>query len=523
MGRKPSLATACELVSEDTTRFLTPRPTPLAVFPSVTTTLSAAKFTVSTDAQPRHLIGPDTTFALPQIVAALSTALDLTEGQPENHSVRSCLIALRLGREIGLSPQDEEALLYAVLLKDLGCSSNAAKMCWLFGADERRVKHDLKTVNWQKAASKFGFAVRHVAPGESTIQKVLRLVAMAREGESGERKLVEIRCERGAEIAANVGLPAATSLAIKHLDEHWNGGGHPSGLKGEEISLLGRIAGLVQTVDVFVTADGLDAGYAVARERRGTWFDPELVTALESIRGDAAFWQAAYGPDPRAVLEAWDRVDSGTEIITADSEQLDRLCLGFAQVVDAKSPWTFRHSERVAEIAAGVSRELGGNSAVCRDVYLAGLMHDLGKLGVSNMILDKPGKPTDDEFAEIRKHPDLSEQVLRRVDGFARFADVACAHHERLDGRGYHRRLPDTVLPFEARILAVADVFEALTANRPYRDGMPAEKAFDIMRRDLGTAFDHECFAALLRHLEKTTMTSRVEDQLAAIEKAHSG
>ena len=475
-----------------------------------------------TTGQLSRLLGEET-INLPQIVGALSTALDLTEGQPENHAVRSCLIAMRLADELHLPEADRTALFYATLLKDLGCSSNAAKLCWLFGADDRQVKANLKTVDWSKLVRRFSFAIRHVAPGESPLQKALKFAAMAREGESGSRKIVEIRCERGAEIARNVGLPEETATAIRHLDEHWDGGGHPSGLKGQEISLLGRIAGLVQTVEVFATAEGLDAAFAMAKDRRRTWFDPELVEALFATRTDALFWNRAYGPDPRGFLATWEPATVPNAEGASSNDRIDRLCRGFAQVVDAKSPWTFRHSEHVAEIAVGISKEMGADSPVRRDIYRAGLMHDLGKLGVSNLILDKPGKPTDDEFVEIRKHPDLSEQVLRRVDGFRRFADVACAHHERLDGRGYHRRLDDSILPLEACVLAVADVYEALTADRPYRSGMPTEKALDIMRRDVGKAFHPDCFEALLKWLDKTTFTSRVESQLSALEKIYSG
>ena len=466
----------------------------------------------------------DAPIPLSQLAAALSTALDLTEGQPENHAVRSCHIALRIAEIVGLSAEDRAALYYAVLLKDLGCSSNAAKLCYLFGADDRTVKGDLKTVNWSRLTSKFRFALGHIAPGESPMQKVLKLVAMARQGEAGEKKLVEIRCERGAEIARMVGLPEAAAQAIRHLDEHWDGSGHPVGVKGHEIPLLARIAGLAQTVEVFTTAHGPAAARNMATARRGTWFDPALVDAFQSISRCDPVWKDAYGLDPRGALRSLAPPEAFADTIGDGADaQLDRVCLGFARVVDAKSPWTCKHSERVAELARGVTRELGGDLDAQRDLHRAGLLHDLGKLGVSNLILDKPGKPTDSEFDEIRKHPDYSEQILRRVTGFERFADVASAHHERLDGRGYHRRLPGTVLSPAARILSVADVYEALTADRPYRSGFPRDKAMEIMRRDVGTAFCPVSFEALERLVEKIEFTPRVEAQLAAIEAAYSG
>src|SRR5207248_2239576 len=171
----------------------------------------------------------------------------------------------------------------------------------------------------------------------------------------------------------------------------------------------------------------------------------------------------------------------------------------FARVVDAKSPWTYQHSTRVAEIADGVAGQFACSPQLRRDIRRAALLHDIGKLGVSNMILDKPGKPTDEEFVQIRKHPDYSLQILRQVDAFETLADVASAHHERLDGRGYHRRLDGTRLPWVARVLTVADICEAMSAQRPYRDAMPWGKIQQIMSADAGQGVDPECFAALAR------------------------
>lgn len=130
------------------------------------------------------------------------------------------------------------------------------------------------------------------------------------------------------------------------------------------------------------------------------------------------------------------------------------------------------------------------------------LLHDLGKLSISNTILDKPGRLTDKEFAAIRKHPEYSERILRRVEPFASLALAAGAHHERMDGRGYHKGIPAGTLPIEARLLAVADQFEALTATRPYREGMRPEDALALIGKDLGEGVCPISFAALEQFLE---------------------
>ena len=215
--------------------------------------------------------------------------------------------------------------------------------------------------------------------------------------------------------------------------------------------------------------------------------------ALASLREDAGFW-ASLGPDARSNVAALEPPELP---VLADDERLDRVAEAFAKVIDAKSPYTFRHSERVAEIAVSTGTALGFAPAALRDLRRAALLHDIGKLGVSNLILDKPGKLTDAELATIRRHPEWTEQILRRVSRFDELASVAAAHHEKLDGSGYHRGLRGDVLGPSARILAVADIFEAMTAERPYRAAMPAEQALALMRAEAGTKLCPDAFAAL--------------------------
>lgn len=456
---------------------------------------------------------------LSEVLSALSLSLDLTEGQPTGHAIRSALIGMRIAQELDLPVPDRSALFYALILKDLGCSSNAAKLAWLFGADDRGIKRHVKLIDWTKMTEKAAFAWRQTSPTGGALQKVLRLAAVAREGEKGERELVQQRCERGASIAREFGLPEATAQAIYCLDEHWNGRGHPQGLRGEEIPLLARILNLSQTVEVFYMAEGRTAAFTVARERSGHWFDPNVVRAFEATQHDRPFWQSLLNGDLHATLAEWEPEDLCR---IADPETIDRISEGFASVVDAKSPWTYKHSTGVADIAVGIADMLGFPPAARRDLRRAGLLHDLGKLGVSNAILDKPGKPTEEEFAQIRLHPEYSQQILQKVPLFGRLADVASAHHERLDGRGYHRRLPGDVLPPEARILAVADVYEALTAARPYREGLPRETALEMMQRDAGKHLCPVCLEALELWLDRTQITPRVEAQLEELDRLHN-
>ena len=468
------------------------------------------------------IVGPRKRLVLPgtvrlsEVIGALSVALDLTEGQPHGHAARSCLIGMRIARQIGLPESDLRPLYFALLLKDLGCSSNASKMCYLFGADDRTVKRDVKTIDWTKAGANFKFAISHAAPSASPIQKSMQMLVMAKAGQKGAKELVKTRCERGADIARMLAFPEETADAITYLDEHWNGKGHPYGLSGEEIPLSSRILGLAQTVEVFNSEFGKAKAIEVANQRNGKWFDPQLVEALNATKNDNDFWESLTTENYERALIACEPADTVTY---ADEDDLDRIALAFARVVDAKSPWTYRHSEGVARIAMGISQSMGLSAEMIRDVRRAALLHDIGKLGVSNLILDKPGRPTEQEFAQIRKHPDYSKQILDRVSIFRDLSDVAAAHHERLDGTGYHRQIPGKKLSLESRILAVADVCEALSAKRPYRDAMPFEKVQEIISRDLGKAQCGDCYDGLLAWWRRNELETRVETQLEALDE----
>ncbi|TWT77318.1 Cyclic di-GMP phosphodiesterase response regulator RpfG [Posidoniimonas polymericola] len=450
------------------------------------------------------------------LVAALSYALDITEGQPAGHAARTCLIGMRLAELLGLPVADRSDLFYALLLKDLGCSSNASKMCYLFGADDRTVKRDLKSVDWPKMSESFKFLTKQVSPEGSPVQRALKIAAMLLKGPKGAQQLVETRCERGAEIARGMGFSDGVALAITHLDEHWDGQGHPEGRQGLEISPLARIAGLAQTFEVFHAQLGRDAALAMAATRSGGWFEPALVELLAALPADDRLWADLRSGEPDQLVTQYEPDD---RVMMIDELGVDRVAEGFAQVVDAKSPWTFRHSDEVARIAVGMGERLGFTPAEQRAIRRMALLHDLGKLGVSNAVLDKPGRPTDDEFAQLKRHPRYTHDILVRAGCFQDLADVAAAHHEKLDGRGYHRGIPAAELPIGARLLCVADMYEAMTASRPYREGMPQEKVLGILDSEAGTQICPESVASLKLWLSHAEFESRVNDQMQALDR----
>jgi HD-GYP domain-containing protein (c-di-GMP phosphodiesterase class II) len=234
----------------------------------------------------------------------------------------------------------------------------------------------------------------------------------------------------------------------------------------------------------------------MAGKRSGRWFDPALVMILRSFGSDREFWHGVESQDAGARVAALEPDD---RLVIADEARLDRVAEAFAQVIDAKSPFTARHSERVAAIAVATATTLGFSDESLRDLRRAGLLHDIGKLAISNLILDKPGKLTVEEFEAVKRHPLVTEQILGRVSRFADIAGIAAAHHEKLDGSGYHRGIHGDELDPPARVLAVADIFEAMTADRPYREPMEVDQALGLMRLDVGVRICPEAFAALER------------------------
>jgi len=170
-----------------------------------------------------------------------------------------------------------------------------------------------------------------------------------------------------------------------------------------------------------------------------------------------------------------------------DEDGLDGVSRAFADIIDAKSPFTFRHSTRVADVARLVAQRCGLDAAEQRRIYRAGLLHDIGKLGVSNLILDKNGPLTDAERERVEQHPRFTLEILQRVSAFSGFALTAALHHEKLDGSGYPWGIRSEGLDLPARILVVSDIYDALSSDRPYRKGMVEPVITSILERDRGT------------------------------------
>ena len=434
------------------------------------------------------------------MLTGLSAALDITEGHPRGHAARTCLIAMRLGDALRLSPTESSDLFYAALLKDAGCSANAERVFQMFGGpNEHQTKRAVWLRDWRKLDQKVRYAFEWVEPEGDFLARVRQFLKLAAAGPSGERELFEIRCARSAAIARALGMTDATAQAVHSMDEHWDGGGHPAGLRGEKIPIAARIIGLAQVVEIFWGVGGPERALDMAEQRRGRWFDPEVVDCLQAI-SSPSLWLPLETTDLNATVAA---AEPAERAIEATDERLDQIATAFAWVIDAKSSFTFEHSDRVSTLALGAAARVGFSPTQLTRLRRAALLHDIGKLAVPNAILDKPGKLTDAEWEVVKQHPAQTLRVLQQVPVFRELAEDAANHHERIDGRGYFRGLTGEALTTTARLLAVADVTDALMSARPYREAMPVERVIGHLHEGRGTQFCGDCVEAMAATLEK--------------------
>lgn len=436
------------------------------------------------------------------VIATLSRALDLAEGEPMGHALRACWLGMRLADWLGLAPDDRQDLYYALLLKDAGCSANAYSVTRWFGADDLSTKAQFKLSDWTSQWRTLLFAIRQTAPTAPITRRMAQLVALGAKGPGLADELVQARCTRGAELVRQLGWAEPSAEAVYSLDEHWNGSGSPRGLKGEEIPLLSRIALLCQTAEIFWRHGGRRSVETILRRRRGTWFDPQLVDAVLTHARSDRLWEkfgAIAHPEQVAPLDPRPRT-----VACATLDDMVQIGQVFAGVVDAKSPWTATHSTRTAALARRMAEVMGMSEEEQERISLAALLHDLGKLAVSNAILDKAGPMDAGETAQMQSHTAITHQILAPLWPLSDVAEMAAAHHERLDGSGYHRHLRGPDLPFGAHVVAAADVFEALTADRPYRRGLDNDEAIVQMRKEEGRTLAAEPVAALAEMVEST-------------------
>ena len=271
-----------------------------------------------------------------------------------------------------------------------------------------------------------------------------------------------------------------SELAIRALDdvyERWDGRGFPRQRRGDDMALAARVMHVAEQV-VFAHAEGGRSGaLANVKRRAGGQLDPDLCARLVAD-ADAVFARLDTADALSAVIDA-----EPPPAMTMPASEIGELCLAFAAFADLKGTHLLGHSTHVAELAGGAAQVLGmgeGEEAALRD---AGLLHDIGRVGVSSSVWNRAGTLGAGDWERVRLHPYWTARILTRSPALTQFAPIASADHERLDGSGYHRGVRGSDLPMTARVLAPADAFAAMTEDRAHRPACPLARGRRAARR----------------------------------------
>jgi HD-GYP domain-containing protein (c-di-GMP phosphodiesterase class II) len=427
---------------------------------------------------------------LAELVASLSLATDLGLGQPQGHVLRQTVIASRLAVAAGLTEAQQASVYYVSLLAWVGCISDAHEMAKWFG-DDLRLRDAAYRVD-RAGLPLMWFMLGNIGAGSPPLR---RLTMVGRFLVGGSREVAQAmlsHCQSAAMVAGELGL-GDVSAVLGQSFERWDGRGVPSGLAGVAIDPVMRVVHIADDAEVLSRNFGIDAAVEQLRRRRGTEFDPELVDLVGARAGEIL--------DDADEAMAWSTVIGAVRALDREltEAQLSQILLAVADLADLKAPAWSGHSRGVARLAADAARRLGLPEHEQRLVERAALVHDLGALGVSTGIWDKPARLTESERERVRTHPYLTERVLARATPLRVIGAVAALHHERLDGSGYPRGASGDALPMAARLLAAADVAHALSEARPHRAALDATERAEVLRDEVRAGrLDGEAVNAVL-------------------------
>lgn len=410
------------------------------------------------------------------------------------HVLRQCLIALHLAKRANLGESEQLVIYYTSMLAWVGCHIDAYEQAKWFG-DDLALKADFRRVDFSSAAVQKVFILRHLGAGASPLKRIGVGVEFARgDGAQNAADMLANHWRAADHLTERLGLGASVRASIEQTFERWDGEGVPKGIKGAQILATSQLVNLADVVEVFHRVGGIDSAIEVARQRSGTQFSPELVDL--------------FCAEAHSLFERLGRSTSWDTVITAEpasgiwlsEAEFDAALEAIADFVDLKSPYTIGHSRAVADLAQAAARIYGLPPAEVQTLHRAGLVHDLGRLGVPNTIWDKPGELTEAESERVRMHPYLTERMLAFSHALAPLGSIAVQHHERLDGSGYPRGLAGYTLSPAGRILAAADSYRAWLEPRPHRPAGTASEVASKLRGEVrAVRLDGQAVDAVLR------------------------
>jgi HD-GYP domain-containing protein (c-di-GMP phosphodiesterase class II) len=414
---------------------------------------------------------PDDELRLADLLAALSLTTDLAMGQPPEKAIRACVVATELARHMGMSEPEVADVYWTTLLKHLGCTATSHEEVDIFGPADLEMRPAAERTDVARPAEMFGLMQ---LMGQGTgIRRVLYLGRAIVGGKEASTSILRAVCEVATQMSARLDLGQDVGRALNESLERWDGKGGPQGLRGEDIASAARIAEPATQAVIFHRVGGSEAASAMIERRAGGWFDPSVAAAFRAVGA--------------RVLERLDDQDPWAEVLRAEPRpvrripagRLDAVAEAFADMVDLKSSFTLGHSSGVADLATDAAERLGLPDPVT--VRRAALLHDLGRTAVGTGIWEKVGPLSTTEWEQVRLHPYQTERILARSTVLEPLARIAGMHHERQDGSGYHHGASARDVPPEARVLAAADIYQAMTQARPHRPAHAPEKAAELL------------------------------------------
>ena len=412
-----------------------------------------------------------------ELVGALSLATDLGTGQPLEHALRTAVLAVRLGELAAASPEEVSDAYYVALLHGSGCTSNSHEATQLFGED---IMHRAAffLIDPADPEQVLAFYRTHVGPGRPTEVRE-RMIEAALSNPTRARESFAAMCEVAQRFSSWLGLGPGVEASLEFVFARWDGKGPSGGVGGEALPLPARLLHVARDYSLFLSAAGADDARTVLEQRAGTAYDPRLAElAVRHFDGvcaeldDARMWEHALEGEP-------------LPHVCLSGEAIDAGFAAFATLTGLKSPWLREHSTDVADLAEAAAWRLGLPPETVTLLRRAALAADLGRVGVSNAIWEKPAPLGFGEWERVRLHPHFSERAFAQSPALAPIGLLAGSHHERLDGSGYHRGVRGAALERAGRILAAADCYTAMRHARPHRPALEPEAAGAELRREV--------------------------------------
>lgn len=426
---------------------------------------------------------------LSELIAALSIATDFGMGQPVEYALSTCILAVRLGESLGLRESELREVYYLALLRHIGCNAETYKMADVVG-DELALRAEVARVDTGQFVQMLGLIFRYIRQANEgasawklarlVVQDLLTFPKLMKQEFAGF-------CEVAQLLAARLRFDTPILHDLSQVYERWDGKGMPARLKETEIAPAVNIVTLAGDVVTFYRTDGSAAAINMAKERKSKHYPPHLV---DHFCQKAALLLAGLENEP--TWETVLKLEPGARNYLTEAE-FDTACTAISEFADIKSPYTVGHSKGVADLAGAAATVCGLPPKEVTAVRRAALLHDVGRVGVSAAIWGKPGRLTQREWEQVRLHPYYTERILARPPALAQLGKLASNHHERLDGSGYHHSLNSANLPLPARILAVADAYQAMLELRPHRPALTPDAAAQELLKAVKTGkFDKE-------------------------------